>query len=65
MRTLTEPRRRFFCPQPFAVPGHPKLVGQWEPGLETPSGCVQWKLHLSFAHSRSPGFSTINHSQKS
>jgi hypothetical protein len=38
-----------------------RLVGQWQRGLEKISGYAQWKLHLTFPHSPSPGFATVNH----
>ena len=31
------------------MPGH-KLVAEWQTGLETISGCSQWKLRLAPVH---------------
>jgi hypothetical protein len=45
----------------FAVPSNPKLVGQWQRGIETISGPTQWKLHLTLAHYPSAAFATANH----
>jgi hypothetical protein len=61
MKTLTEPRSPFLHPEHFAVPRKPKLVGQWQHGIEAMSGHAQWKLHLTFAPSPLPPFATINH----
>jgi hypothetical protein len=57
------------CPRPdyrehFAVPRNPKLVGQWQRGIETISGQAQWKLHLTLAHSPSLAFATANHHEQ-
>src|SRR5215472_12852294 len=38
-----------------------RLVGQWQCRLEKISGDAQWKLHLTFPHSPSPAFATVNH----
>jgi hypothetical protein len=48
----------------FAVPGQPSLVGQWQHGIETISGYAQWQLHLTYAHSPSPAFATVNQCQQ-
>jgi hypothetical protein len=64
METLTKPRFRFLYQEHFAVSRNPKLVGQWQHGIETISGYAQWKLHLTLAHSRSPAFATINHCEQ-
>ena len=56
METLTKHPFSILHLEHFAVPGNPKLVGQWQRGLETMSGQAQWKLHLTFAHSPSPAF---------
>jgi hypothetical protein len=61
MKTLTKPRPRFLYREHFAVSRNPKLVGQWQHGIETISGQAQWKLHLTFAHSPSPALATVNH----
>jgi hypothetical protein len=63
MKALTN-----LCPRSdrehFAVPRNPKLVGQWQRGIETISGHLQWKLHLTLAHSPSPAFATVNHCEQ-
>jgi hypothetical protein len=64
MKTLTEPRTRFLYREHFAVSRNPKLVGQWQYGIDTISGHVQWKLHLTLAHSPSLAFTRVNHSQQ-
>jgi len=64
MKTLTKPRSRFLYREHFAVSRNPKLVGQWQHGIETISGHLQWKLHLTLAHSPSPAFATINHCEQ-
>ena len=64
MKTLTKPRSRFLYREHFAVSRNPKLVGQWQHGIETISGHLQWKLHLTLAHSPSPAFATVNHCQQ-
>jgi hypothetical protein len=61
MKTLTNIRPRSDHPEHFAVPRKPKLVGQWQRGIETMSGHAQWKLHLTFAHSATPALATVNH----
>ena len=61
MKTFTKIRPRSYHYRHFAVPRKPKLVGQWQRGIETISGHAQWKLHLTFAHSPSPAFATVNH----
>jgi hypothetical protein len=61
MKTLTEPHGRFLQRGHFAVSRNPKVVGQWQHGIETMSGYAQWKLHLTLAHSLSPAFVTVNH----
>ena len=38
MKTLTKPRPRFLYREHFAVPHDPKLIGQWQHGIETISG---------------------------
>ena len=38
MKTLTKPRSRFLYREHFAVSRNPKLVGQWQHGIETISG---------------------------
>jgi hypothetical protein len=55
---------RFLQREHFAVSRNPKLVGQWQHGIETISGHVQWKLHLTLAHLPSAAFATINHCQQ-
>ena len=35
MKTLTKPRSRFLHREHFAVSRNPKLVGQWQHGIET------------------------------
>jgi len=64
METLTEPRSRFLHLEHFAVSGNSKLVGEWQHGIETISGKLQWKLHLTLAHSPSPAFATVNYCQQ-
>jgi hypothetical protein len=64
MKTLTEPRTRFLYREHFAVSRNPKLVGQWQYGIETILGHVQWKLHLTLAHSPSPAFAIVNQCQQ-
>ena len=60
MKTLTDIRPRS-CPcNHFAVSCIPKLAGQWQHGIEPISGCVQWKLHLTLAHSPAPALPTVN-----
>jgi hypothetical protein len=61
MKTLTKPRTRFLHQEHFAVPRKPKLVGQWQRGIETMSGHAQCKLHLTFPPSPPPTFATVNH----
>ena len=61
MKTLTNIGPRSDHEEHFAVPRNPKLVGQWQRGIETMSGQVQWKLHLTLAHSSSPALTTVNH----
>ena len=61
MKTLTEPHSRFLYPERFAVSRNPKVVGQWQHGIETMSGHAQCKLHLTFAPSPPPTFATVNH----
>ena len=41
-------------------PRNPKLVAQWQRGLETMSGQAQWKLHFTLAQSLSSDFATVN-----
>jgi hypothetical protein len=64
MKTLTEARTRFLYREHFAVSRNPKLVGQWQYGIETILGHVQWKLHLTLAHSPSPVFAIVNQCQQ-
>ena len=59
MKTLSRPRPRFLHREHFAVSRNPKLVGQWQHGIETISGYVQWKLHLTLAHSPSPRVASL------
>ena len=61
MKTLINIRFLSHQREHFAVPRNPKLVGQWQRGIETTSGQTQWKLHLTLAHSPSPAFATVNH----
>ena len=61
MKTFTTIRPWSYHYRHFAVSGQPRLVGQWQHGIETISGHAQWKLHLTFAHSPSPAFATVNH----
>ena len=63
MKALTNLCPRSDDREHFAVPHNPKLVGQWQRRFETVSGYTQWKLHLRFAHSLSPGSATFNHCQ--
>ena len=64
METFTKPRSRFLHLGHFAVSCNPKLVGQWQHGIETISGHVQWKLHVTLAHSPSQSFATVNQWQQ-
>jgi hypothetical protein len=64
MKTLTKPHSRFLYREHFPVSLRPNLVGQWQHGIETISGHVQWKLHLTLAHSPSLAFTRVNHSQQ-
>ena len=64
MKTLTNIRPRSHHREHFAVPRKPKLVGQWQRGIETMSGHAQCKLHLAFAPSPPPTFATVNHYQQ-
>ena len=64
MKTLTKPRFRFLHREHFAVPRKPKLVGEWQHGIETISGQLQWKLDLTLAHSPSLAFATVNYCQQ-
>ena len=61
MKTLTDDSFSILHGEHFAVPRRPKLVGQWQHGIETISGHAQWKLHLTLAHPPSPAFATVNH----
>ena len=61
MKALTNLCPRWVHREHFAVPSNPKLVGQWQHGIETISGQAQWKLHLALAHSPSPALVTVNH----
>jgi hypothetical protein len=61
MKALTNLCPRSDHREHFAVPRNPKLVGQWQRGIETISGQAQWKLHLTLAHSPSLAFATANH----
>jgi hypothetical protein len=61
MKTLTNICPRSDHEENFAVSGNPKLVGQWQRGIETMSGQAQWKLHLKLAHLSSAVFATVNH----
>jgi hypothetical protein len=54
MKTLTNIRPRSHHSEHSAAPRNPKLVGQWQRGIETIPGHAQWKLHLTFARSPSP-----------
>jgi len=54
MKPLAEAGPRRVNRRDFAVPRHPKLVGQWQLGMEMISGHAQWKLHLTLAQSPSP-----------
>jgi hypothetical protein len=64
MKTLTNIRPQQHHREHFAVPRNPKLVGQWQHGIETIAGYAQWKLHLTLAHSPSPAFATVNYCQQ-
>jgi hypothetical protein len=64
MKTLIKPRSRFLHQEHFAVSLNPKLIGQWQHGIETRSGQAQWKLHLTLAHSPSAAFATVNYRQQ-
>jgi hypothetical protein len=64
MKALTNIDSRSAQREDFAVSRHPKLVCQWQLGIETMSGQAQWKLHLTLAHSPSPAVATINHYQQ-
>jgi hypothetical protein len=64
MKTLTKIKPRSYQAQYFAVPGHPKLVAQWQRGIETIAGPSQWKLHLTLPDSPSQAFATVNHRQQ-
>ena len=64
MNTLTDISDRTRHREAFAIPHNPKLVAQWQRGLETTGRHAQWKLHLTLAHSPSPDFATINHGQQ-
>ena len=59
MKMLTNIRPRSQYREHFAVPRNPKLVGQWQRGIETMSGTAQWKLHLTLAHSPAPALPTL------
>ena len=61
MKALTNLCPRSDDREHFAVPHNPKLVGQWQGGIETIPGQAQWKLHLTLAHSPSLAFATANH----
>jgi hypothetical protein len=61
MKTFTTIRPWSYHYRHFAVPGQPRLAGQWRHGIETISGYAQWKLHLTFAPSPSPALATVNH----
>ena len=65
MKTLTDPRPHYFCAQHFTVSRNPKLVASWQNGIETMSGYAQRKLHLTLAHSPSPGIARVNYSHQS
>jgi len=60
MKMLTNIRPRSQYREHFAVPCNPKLVGQWQRGIEAMSGTAQWKLHLTLAHSPAPALPTVN-----
>jgi hypothetical protein len=62
--SISETAHSFLHPEHFAVSRNPKLVGQWQHGIETISGHGQWKLHLTLAHSPSPAFATVNYCQQ-
>ena len=64
MKPLTDIRPRSYPRKHFAVSRNPKLVGQWQYGIETILGHVQWKLHLTLAHSPSPAFAIVNQCQQ-
>jgi hypothetical protein len=64
MKTLTDIRSRSYPRKRFAVSRNPKLVGQWQHGIETIAGHAQWKLHLTLAHSPSSTFATVNYCQQ-
>jgi hypothetical protein len=61
MKALTNLCPRSDHREYLAVPRNPKLVGQWQRGIETISGQAQWKLHLTLAHYPSASFATANH----
>jgi len=60
MKALTNLCPRSDHREHFAVSRNPKLVGQWQPGIEMMSGQAQWKLHLTLAHSPSPALAIVN-----
>jgi hypothetical protein len=60
MKKLTNIRPQRHHREHFAVPRNPKLVGQWQRGIEKMSGQARWKLHLTFAHSPTPALPTVN-----
>jgi hypothetical protein len=47
MKTLTDILPRSRNREHFTVPRSPKLIGQWQRGIETMSGQALWKLRLT------------------
>jgi hypothetical protein len=64
MKTLTNIYPPSYDHGVFAIAHHPKLVAQWQRGLEVTGRNAQWKLHLTLAHSPSSAFATLNHCQQ-
>jgi hypothetical protein len=59
MKTFTTIRPWSYHYRHFAVPGQPRLVGQWRHGIETISGYAKW-MHF-VVPSPTPALATVNH----
>ena len=57
MKTFASLDPLSYCEPRITLPRRRKLVGEWQSGLETISGCAQRKLRLTLAPSSPPTFS--------